>query len=78
MSQRLFLALFVVLVTLTFSGCAKCDPVIEYVDRPIEVLVPQKCIVPKVSCDWSGTDSETIVGMYECIVIQKESIKVCQ
>jgi len=62
----------------TFSGCAKCDPKIEYIDREVEVFITKKCIVPKVKCSWSGTDSETIVGMYECIQLQKETLKICQ
>jgi len=69
--------LFAILTITLFDGCSKCEPKIEYIDREIEVFIPQKCTIPKIKCSWSGTNSETIVGMYECIQLQKESMKVC-
>ena len=72
-----------ILILLTFSilftGCPKepCEPV--YIEKPVIVKVPQKCIVPEVQCDFNqSTYTEVIGAMLKCIVDYKESIKVCQ
>jgi len=66
---------------MTFSGCCigTCEPEIRYVDKPYEVRVPVKCVVPKAHCDFNRTtDTEVISSMLECIINLKRSEKVCQ
>lgn len=71
---KVFLAVFVSLVFL--SGCTKT----VYVDRPVEVLVPVKCEVPRVESNFEDTDTETetVTKMITYIYNLLESIKVCQ
>ena len=64
-----------------FNGCwwdKECKPKIEYVDRVVIQKVPVKCSVPISDCSWYGTDTEVVVGMYQCIVELKENSKVCE
>lgn len=56
-----------------------CTTKIEYVDRPIEVKVPQKCIVPKVTAELNKTTyTEKIQALEIYIYELEEAIKVCQ
>ena len=67
------LILFVILL---ISGCSK---EIVYVDRPVEIKVPVKCVVPEVKCDFKkDTYTEIIDALVECIEIHKEAEKVCK
>jgi hypothetical protein len=66
--------LFVILI---FQGCSNKE--IVYVDKPFEVKVPVKCLVPKTECDFNReTDTEVIHSLQECIVNFIENAKVCQ
>jgi hypothetical protein len=61
---------------LLFSGCAEK---VIYRDVPVEVSVPNKCEVPKTSCDFNKDSyTEVVVSLRTCIEDLKESIKVCQ
>lgn len=51
------------------TGCVKREVEIKYVDRPVEVLVPVPCNLPKVSCvvDMNATYTEKVRGLGECV-----------
>ena len=57
------------------TGCAEK----VYVDRPVEVKVPVKCVVPEVTC-FPGrvTYTEEITEMRICIERYKQAIEVCR
>jgi len=62
----------------TFSGCA-VKPVVKYVDKPYEVKVPVKCVVPDVNCTFDReTDTEVISALLECLIDQKRASEVCK
>ena len=63
------------LVLLSFSGCAEK---IVYVDRPVEVKVPQKCVVPEVHCEFTGTYTERVSKVEICIANFNKAIEVCR
>lgn len=64
-----------ILGLLVISGCA--DKV--YVDRPVEVKVPVKCIVPDVLCrPGQATYTEEIREMRLCIERYKQASEVCK
>ena len=63
------------LVLLSFSGCAEK---IVYVDRPVEVKVPQKCVVPEVHCEFTGTYTERVRKAEMCITNFNKAIEVCR
>ena len=63
------------LVLLSFSGCAEK---VVYVDRPVEVKVPQKCVTPAVHCEFTGTYTERVRKVEVCIAEFNKAIKVCR
>ena len=63
------------LVLLGFSGCVEK---IVYVDRPVEVKVPQKCITPVVHCEFTGTYTERIRKAEMCITNFNKALEVCK
>lgn len=63
------------LVLLSFSGCAEK---VVYVDRPVEVKVPQKCVVPEVHCEFTGTYTERVSKVEICIANFNRAIEVCR
>ena len=63
------------LVLLSFSGCA--DKVV-YVDRPVEVKVPQKCVTPAVHCEFTGTYTERVRKAEMCITNFNKALEVCK
>lgn len=69
--------LLMLLGMLSFSGCAWCEKRI-YVDRPVKIKVPVKCVVKDVECDNNGTDSEVVVGLAKCVLDLKQEAKACQ
>lgn len=74
--------LLVPIIAIIFSGCfdqqPKPIPEPVIVTKVVKVKVPVRCIVPKVTCDFSGKGYEPTVRLLECIVKLKKSIKVCQ
>lgn len=57
------------------TGCAEK----VYVDRPVEVKVPVKCVVPEVKCfPGKGTYTEEISEMRMCIERYKQATEVCK
>jgi hypothetical protein len=74
------LVYIVVLVSIliSFTGCT-CEPQIKYVDKPYEVKVPVKCIVPDTNCSFNRpTDTEVISSLLECIIDMKHNQEVCK
>lgn len=67
-------ALLILLGALSFSGCTKT----VYVDRPVKVKVPVKCVVNDVNCKLIGTDPEIVIKLTECILDLKQEVKRCQ
>ena len=66
-----------VLTIMTFSGCAS-KSIVKYVDKPYEVKVPVKCVVPDANCTFGRkTDTEVISALLECIVDMKRNSEVC-
>jgi hypothetical protein len=58
---------------------ACCSKTIEYVDRPYEVKVPVKCVLPKVDCNLSSTsDTEVLGKMMECISNHNHIEQICK
>lgn len=68
--------LLIVLALLGIStGCAEK----VYVDRPVEVKVPVKCVVPEVKCfPGKATYTEEIAEMRMCIERYKQAVEVCK
>lgn len=59
------------------TGCCEKEKV--FVDRPVEVKVPVKCIVPDTNCSFDrNTSTEVIASMLECIIDMKHNEKVCK
>lgn len=75
MNALILKMLLMSLVLLSFSGCA--DKVV-YVDRPVEVKVPQKCITPVVHCEFTGTYTERIRKAEMCITNFNKALEVCK
>jgi hypothetical protein len=74
MILRMLLLASVILIT----ACCK-NPEVKYIDRPYEVSVPIKCIVPQANCNFNKkTDTEVINSLLECIVTMKHNQKVCE
>lgn len=52
---------------------------IKYVDRPVKVFVPRKCIVPDSNCSFNRrTDTEVISSLLECILEMKHNEQICR
>jgi len=50
-----------------------------YVKKPVEVLVPTKCIVPDVNCSFDrNTSTEVISSLLECIIDLKKASEICK
>jgi len=70
--------ILLLLIAFVMNGCAQ-QPEIKYIDRPYEVKVPVKCVVPKAKCNFNKpTDTEVISSMLKCIVDMKHNQEVCQ
>jgi len=69
-----------IFVIVLLAGCCEKQPIPEpvIITKYKEVNVPVKCVVPPVTCDFSGTKYEPTVRLLECIVKLKRSIEVCQ
>ena len=66
-------------VILTITACSQNKPVVKYVDKPYEVKVPVKCIVPDTNCSFNRkTDTEVISSLLECIIKMKRNEEVCK
>lgn len=76
MNAKILKNLLIVLALLGIStGCAEK----VYVDRPVEVKVPVKCVVPEVKCfPGKATYTEEIAEMRMCIERHKQAAEVCK
>jgi hypothetical protein len=76
---KILKALLMGLLATLMIGCSKEPQVtIRYVDRPIEVIKPVTCKVPKVSCSIDSNISETqkLRKVAECLEELKLSTEV--
>ena len=68
-----------VFALLTLTNCSTCKPERVYIDKPIEVKIPIKCIVPNAQCDFNKTtDTEVITSLLTCIINMKKNEEVCK
>ena len=76
MNAKILKILLIISGLFLFSGCSQKETV--YIDRPVEVKVPVKCIAPKVECNFNqATDTEVIQSLLICIKDLKKSNEVC-
>lgn len=76
MNVKILKLLLMIFAILLFSGCSEK---IVYVDRPIEVKVPIKCVIPDIHCNFNqSTDTEVLIKLRTCIEDLKQSINVCK
>lgn len=76
MNVKILKTSLMIFVILLFSGCSEK---ILYVDRPVEVYIPTKCIIPEIHCNFNKTtDTEVIFYMRTCIEDLRKSINICQ
>lgn len=72
----LYLSIFILIL---FTGCGSKEPVVpKIVYKTVEVKVPVYCKVPKIACDFKGTNFEPTIGLLKCIVEQKKALDVCR
>lgn len=77
MNVLILKTLLIASVLLLFSGCAQKQ--IVYVDRPVEVKIPVKCIIPITHCDFNKeTDTEVITSLRTCVEDFRKNSEVCQ
>ncbi|WAK43878.1 hypothetical protein IAPFLPAM_00018 [Sulfurimonas phage SNW-1] len=75
----MFRVLLMVFVLLTFQACSECKPQVKYVDKPYEVKIPVKCVVPDANCSFDrNTSTEVISSLLECIIDMKRNEEVCK
>ena len=68
--------MIILLIGLILTGCTTK---IEYVDRPVEVKVPQKCIIPNITIDLNKTTYTEKVNAMEIYIYElEEAIKICK
>jgi len=66
-------------VILTLSSCSECKPDIIYIDKPYEVKIPVKCVVPDANCSFDrNTSTGVISSLVECIIDMKKNEEVCK
>ncbi|WBC28518.1 Rz-like spanin [Thiohalocapsa phage LS06-2018-MD03] len=63
---------------MTLTACSpKCEP--KIIEKPIEVVVETKCIVPDTNCTSGGNSPDEVVGnLLKCIIDLRQASKVCQ
>lgn len=77
MNVQILKLLLILSVLVLFSGCSTKEVV--YVDRPVEVKVPVKCIVPETHCNFDKeTDTEVLFSLRKCIEDLKKNSEVCK
>ena len=77
MSVKISKICLMILAILLFSGCV--SEKLVYVDRPVEVKVPVKCVVPETHCDFNKpTYTEVIKSQRTCIEDLRKNSEVCK
>lgn len=77
--MRILEKLSIVLSLLILTACNQAMPSIRYIDKPYEVKVPVKCIVPDANCSFNKeTATEVVASLVECIVDMKKNEEVCK
>jgi len=60
----------------TMTACSTTE--IKYVDKPVYVKIPVKCVVPDANCTFDRkTDTEVVTSLLECIIELKHNARVC-
>ena len=78
MNVKILKILSILSVTLIITACSN-QPIIKYVDKPYEVNVPVKCVIPDSNCSFNRkTDTEVISSMLECIIDMKHNEEKCK
>lgn len=72
--------MFLSMVGLVFFGCST-EPD-RLVPNSQQIIVQEKkvivsCKIPKIECDFTGTNFEPTKKLIECIKKQKEAIRIC-
>lgn len=75
MNVKILSVVLMMLLSLTFNGCAEK----QYITETKEVYIPTKCIIPEVKCDIQKTTyTEIVQDLVQCVVKHKEARKVCE
>jgi hypothetical protein len=73
---KVCLTLFALII---LSGCTREVKVPVYVDREVEVLVPQKCTLAKPKCEFNAeTYTEIVANMLKCVYDYDVVLKKCK
>lgn len=78
--MKILSSIIVLTLTLLFTGCTK-QPEPTYITKieKVEVVVPtNKCEIPKISCDFSGSNFEPTKKLLDCVALQKKYIDTCR
>ncbi len=68
--------LILLALVISFNGC---ETKTIYVDKPVEVQIPIKCIIPTVEAPKKAqTYSESLLNIKEYVEKLQEAVKVCQ
>lgn len=75
MNVKILSVVLMMFLSLTFSGCAEK----QYITKPVEVVVPVKCVTPTVKCNiQKRTYTERVQDLVHCIDKYKASNEVCK
>lgn len=73
-----------ILLVIGFIFIACSSKVVEEEIKPtkskiqiVEKVVPVSCKIPKLDCDFSGTNFEPTQKMLECVILQKKILEDC-
>lgn len=79
MNAKILKICLTVFALISLSGCTKTVEVPVYVDREVEVLVPQKCTLREPQCNFNEEyDTEVIGNMLKCLYDYKVVLNKCQ
>jgi len=79
MTAKILKICLTLFVLISLSGCTREVKVPVYIDREVEVLVPQKCTLPKPKCGFNAeTYTEIVANMLKCIYDYDLILKKCK
>jgi len=78
MSAKILKIVSMLFASLILTACSN-QPIVKYVDKPYEVKVPTKCVVPDANCSFDrNTLTGVINSLLECIITMKRNEEVCK